>query len=190
MRNNPKYIIVHCTDYSYRLLSDQFKACDGWHKDRGFTVSSLGFFVGYQRLITGGINYQARLDADEGCHCNQQLNGISMNFQSLGICVGFDGDLEMPTALDYDLLQKQIWDWQDQYGITNDKVFFHRHFAIEKTCPGSLITDAWLKNILTRPLPVIPKDTPPTTLCTSDVVQKANWWDTLVAFITNLTNKK
>ncbi len=152
MTNTPKYIIIHCTDYSYQLLRDQFLACNGWHKDRGFPISSLGWYVGYHRLITGDKNYIARQDGEEGAHCNQRLNGISINFQSLGVCIGFDGDIELPLPEHYALLQKQVWDWQDIYGITNDKVFFHRHFATDKTCPGSLLSDAWLTKLLQRPM--------------------------------------
>ena len=172
--NIPRAILIHCTDYSYQKMFDQFTACDGWHKDRGFTLSSLGYYIGYHRLITGDKNYQARLDTDVGCHCNQGIDangnaiqspvpGTSMNFQSLGICVGFDGDIELVTPTQYNLLQNQIWQWQDQYKITNDKVYFHRHFALDKTCPGSLITAQWLKDILTRPLP--PPEVPKINAC-------------------------
>ena len=155
MANEPKAIIVHCTDYSYRLLPDQLKACDGWHRDRGFPVSRLGYFIGYHRLITNDKCYKTREDSEEGAHCNQQENGVSMNFQSLGVCIGFDGDVEFPTPKQYALLQKQIFEWQDTYKIPNERVFFHRHFATEKSCPGSLITNQWLKDLLTRPQPVI-----------------------------------
>ncbi len=157
MKNNPKYIIIHCTDCSYKSIPDQFIACNGWHKDRSFPLSSLGYYIGYQRLITGEKNYQCRLDTDEGAHCNQQLNGLSMNFQSLGICMGFDGDIEFPTPVQHDLLKKQVQEWQDQYGIPNENVYFHRHFATEKTCPGNLITDAWLAAILQRDI-IPPKE--------------------------------
>ncbi len=144
-------------------MADQFVACNGWHRDRAFPVSSLGLFIGYHRLITGGVNYKCRLETDEGSHCNQKEDGVSMNFQSLGVCVGFDGDVEFPTTADYALLQKQIWEWQDFYKIPNDRVRFHRYYAKDKTCPGSLITDQWLKDLLTRPAPV--STTPSSTAC-------------------------
>jgi hypothetical protein len=37
-----------------------------------------------------------------------------------------------------------------------------------KTCPGSLITDAWLKQLLTRPAPVVPSTVIPTQFCTAE----------------------
>lgn len=150
--NNPKYIILHTTDYPRSKLYNQLLACDGWHKDREFPKSSLGYYIGYHRLITGEQNYQTRFDNEEGAHCNQRINGVSLNFQSLGVCVGFDGDIENLTSTEYALLQKQVWSWQDTYNISNENVKFHRFFATEKTCPGSLLTDSWLRVLLLRPL--------------------------------------
>lgn len=189
MKNSPKYILVHCTDYSYSQLFDQRKACEGWHKDRDFPVSSLGSQVGYHVLITGDINYQCRLDEDEGAHCNTVVNGLSMNYQSLGIAIGFDGDIEMPTATQYALLQKQVWAWQDKYNIPNDKVYYHRAFSPSKTCPGSLLDDKWLKTLLTRPKPVITPSKPLETMCIAQeeeikkLKEQLSWFDRIVSAI-------
>ena len=175
MINIPRKIIIHCTDYSYRLMDDQFKACEGWHKDRDFPLSSLGYHIGYHRLITGDKNYQARVDGEEGAHCNQIENGISMNFQSLGVCVGFDGDVEFPTPLQYQLLQEQVWKWQNQYSISNENVVFHRYYSKEKTCPGSLLDEIWLKNLLFRSLPPTLGIKPDSCLNESQKVDKGKW---------------
>lgn len=150
-KNNPKWIFVHSTDHPRSKLPDQFLSCNSWHKDRDFPLSSLNYYIGYHRMITGGKNYQARLDSDVGAHCNQKWEGVSMNFQSLSVCIGFDGDVEYPTKLEEGLLQEQIWKWQDEYKIPNERVVFHRVFYPQKTCPGSLITDKWLKGLLVRP---------------------------------------
>lgn len=153
--NTPKWILIHCTDYPRRVMPDQFAACNGWHKNRDFPVSSLGLYIGYHRLITGGKNYQCREDNEVGAHCNQHSEGKSLNFQSLGVCIGFDGDDELVTDIEYNLLQKQVWDWQEQYKIPNERVVFHRYFSKDKTCPGALLNDAWLKKLLTRPTQVV-----------------------------------
>lgn len=151
--NKPKYILIHTTDVSVKTLYDQFKSVNTYHRDvRDFPISSLGYFVGYHRLITGGKNYKCREDSDVGAHCNQVVDGLSMNFQSCGVCVGFDGDIEPVPTWAYPLLQKQVWDWQDKYKIPNERVKFHRDYATGKTCPGSLITKAWLANLLARPI--------------------------------------
>lgn len=172
--NNPKYLILHCSDVSYSTNPDQLISIDRYHRDeRGFPKSSLNFWCGYHYLITGEKEYQCRADTDEGAHCNQGYDGVkvyqpgtydntkikSMNFQSIGICVGFDGDIEYPTPIQYGLLQKRIWTLQDRYGIPDCNVKFHRDFATSKTCPGSLITDQWLATLLIRPIetPIPPK---------------------------------
>lgn len=156
--NNPKYILVHCSDVSYRISTSQFKSINDYHRDvRGFPMSVDGNYVGYHRLITGGKNIETRHDNEVGAHCNQVKDGLSMNFQSLGVCIGFDGDVEMPTQADAVMLRDQIWAWQDKYKIPTERVLFHRDFAKDKTCPGKLITRAWLEQLIRR-VPKIPMD--------------------------------
>lgn len=153
MVNKPTLILVHCSDIPESASYDQFKMINDYHRDdRGFPKSSLGFYVGYHALVTGGKNYKCKEDTDEGAHCNQSLNGLSINFQSLGICWGGDGDVELPSDIHYKLLQKQIWAWQDKYNISNKNVKFHREFATWKTCPGTKIDQTWLDTLLTRPI--------------------------------------
>lgn len=156
-KNNPSFIIVHCSDVSERDIYNQLKSIDQYHKTRDFDLSKLGYYVGYHALITGGQLYRTRLDEEEGCHCNQNLNGMTMNVQSLGICVGFDGDIEFPNQKHYDLLKEQVLKWQTQHKISNDRVLFHRHFATNKTCPGSLIKQDWLDTLLTSTPVTVPK---------------------------------
>ena len=150
--NKPSSIIIHCSDLPESIF-DQFGGINRYHRDeRLFPISSLGIHVGYHRLVTGDKVYLCRQDNEEGAHCNQTLNGVSMNFQSLGICWGGDGDIELPSKTHYQLLQKTIWGWQDKYNIPNTSVYFHRSFAHDKTCPGSQLTNEWLAALLTRPV--------------------------------------
>lgn len=164
-----KYIVIHDSAVSEKKIFDQFESINAYHRDiRGFPVSSLGIYVGYHALVTGGKNYLCRVDDEIGSHCNQEFDGVniypvntgkalSMNIQSLGVCVGMDGDHEVPTSEHYQLLQKQVWDWQDKYQISNDKVFFHRKFNTGKTCPGNMIDQIWLDKLLERsPIPTAP----------------------------------
>ena len=150
-KNNPKYIVVHCSDVSYKTSTDQLNSINTYHRDqRAFPKSSLGFYVGYHKLITNGKVNQTRLDTDEGGHCNQFKDGVSMNFQSLGICIAFDGDVEIPTPADSTMLRDEIWAWQDKYNIPTEKILFHRDMQPAKTCPGNLITRLWLEQMLFR----------------------------------------
>lgn len=153
MQNNPKKIIVHCSDVSYRVQPDQFNSINSYHRDvREFPKSSLGFFVGYHYLYTGGKEYVCKLETDIGAHCNQQVDGKSLNYQSIGLCLGFDGDIEYPPAKEEELLKKRLLDLMKRYNIKRKDVEFHRAYATDKTCPGSLITDKWLDDILAEPI--------------------------------------
>lgn len=153
-RNEPKWIVIHTSDVATSVLANQFNSINRYHEEQGFPKSSLGIFVGYHRLIDNGKNIHCRLDTDEGAHCNERVDGISMNFQSLGICVSFDGDIEPMKPKDYELLKEQVRSWQDQYDIPDERVKFHRDFKPSKTCPGLLITEAWKQKLLERaPLP-------------------------------------
>lgn len=175
-KNIPKYIVIHCSDVSFRQRYDQLNSINIYHRDeRDFPKSSLGYYVGYHCLITGDKNYKCKEEDEVGAHCNQGFDGktvyptgsgkaLSINYQSLGICIGFDGDIEMPPVTLYKLLQKQIWAWQDKYVIPNENVYFHRYFHSGKTCPGSLIKPQWLIDILKRPEPVTFK--PVENMCT------------------------
>ena len=143
MSNKPKYILVHCTDVSQKVF-DQFKSVNDYHASQDFPLSSLGYFVGYHALITGGKLRMTKEDWEEGAHCNNTVGGLSMNFQSLAVCLGFDGDIEMPEQYMIPLMVGQIQEWQKKFGIPEENVMFHRDFRKDKTCPGSLITREWL----------------------------------------------
>ncbi len=145
MTNVPKYIIVHCTAVSWRKLRDQFFAVNRYHKERGFPESSLGWNGGYHILVSGGKEYRYREDWEEGAHCNTVVDGLSMNFQSLGLGIGFDGDVEMPYPDDLPLAAARIKKWKEKYGIPNDRVHIgpHRRWTPTKTCYGSLLADDW-----------------------------------------------
>lgn len=153
MTNTPRSIIIHCSDVSYQTINDQFTSINNYHRNvRAFPRSSLGYYVGYHVLITGKQLYRCREDREEGAHCNKVRDGISMNFQSLGVCVGFDGDREMPRSEEITLLRAQLLEWQTRYDIPDSEIYFHRDFDSAKTCPGSLVTRDWILALL-HPLP-------------------------------------
>jgi hypothetical protein len=152
--NKPNWILFHCSAAASAALYDQFIMVNQSHLSRGFDKSSLGFYVGYQRLITGGKNYKAREDLEHGDHCNNPApapagaDGKSMNFHSLGVCVGFDGDHERVPSWAVPLLKAQIKEWMKKYKIPIERVQFHRDYNTAKTCPGSLIARPWLESLL------------------------------------------
>lgn len=146
----PKYILVHCSDVSERTIYDQFKSINNYHRDdRQFPVSTKGFYVGYHYLVTGEKVYKCREDWEVGSHCNDKVDGVSMNFQSIGVAWGGDGDTELPSKVHKDLLKGTITRLMEEHNIPLERVKFHCDFDTKgKTCPGSLFTKEYLKGII------------------------------------------
>lgn len=155
MKNNIKYILVHCSDVLSTDIFDQFKSINIYHRDnRFFPESSLGIFVGYNYLITGDKLYKCRENWEIGAHCNDVVDGISMNRQSIGICFGIDGDRELPSDTHLKLFKSLIDGLMIKYDIPLERVKFHRDYDTKgKTCPGTLFTRQYLESII-KPLSV------------------------------------
>lgn len=187
MKNNPKYIILHTSDVSEKTLYNQLSSINAYHRDiKHFSKSSLGYYVGYQWLITGGKEYQCRLDTEEGAHCNSKVDGISLNLQSIGICVGFDGDIELPSAIHRELLADLIKKKMKEYNIPRERVKFHRDFTPSKTCPGSLFTQNYLDSLLYEPPVNQEKE------AKKELIMSNAWvsWDTIIKLIAILKGLK
>lgn len=140
--------MIHCTD----ILSQtphQFESINIYHRDfRNFPKSSLNLYGGYTRLIHQGKLYTYRTDYDEQAHCNDKVDGVSMNFQSIGIAWGGDGDIEMPSAQDLALIRQEVQFYMGKYNISVERVVPHRKYnKTGKTCPGVLLTDDWIRSL-------------------------------------------
>ena len=142
--NKANYIVIHHS--AVKDTGDQFKGINNYHKEQNFPISSLGNYVGYQVLITGGKLYRTRIDEEIGSHTNQIINGKSVNEQSLGICVGFNGDIELPSTIHLNLLKQQVIDWQRKFNIPRERIVGHRFFA-PKSCPGNLFTNQIIESL-------------------------------------------
>ena len=203
MKNNQKYLVMHCSDISRTVLFDQLNSTNNYHKERGFPLSSLNYYVGYHYLYTNDKEYQCRKDDEEGAHCNQGYDGktvyapgtydhdkiTSMNFQSIGLCLGIDGDIEYPSSMQYALLQKRVWALQDKYNIPDENVFFHRFFTGSlKTCPGVLLDKEWLATLLIRPVETSIPPKPVEVRCVAEEAQikalkeQLSWYDKLLSW--------
>lgn len=150
MQNKKKYILVHCSDVRQSTIFDQYESINKYHKEeRDFPLSITGSYVGYHYLITGGKLYTCKQDWEIGAHCNMVKDGLSMNYQALGVCWGGDGDEELPTDEHYKILQKTIKDLMYKHGISINNVMFHRDFDNKgKTCPGALFTRKYLDDMI------------------------------------------
>lgn len=152
-KNTPSYILIHCSDVRTGDMREQLYAIDRYHKERDFPKSRLGWYVGYHGIVQNGVFIRTREDDEIGAHCNQLANGMSVNFQSLGICWAGDGDVEFPDEYDKRAIVFQVEKWMKQYGIPLERVVFHREFTPWKTCPGTLITRSWVRDAFDHSVP-------------------------------------
>lgn len=126
----PKYIIIHHTASSRDNTT--VKDVNAWHKVRNFTLSNLGYYVGYHYLILGtGEIVQTRQDNEVGCHCVAK----NMNFQSIGICLTGNFDIEEPAKEQLDSLTGFITKKLGEFNISRDMVLGHREVSSTE-CPG------------------------------------------------------
>ncbi len=164
MQYTPKWIICHHSGGSdANPLQDSSNytvaQCDEDHKNRDFPKSSLGYYVGYQYVITkDGKVTQCRLDTEEGAHCNQSLGGVSFNRQSIGVMLCGNFDLTLPTKAQETALKALLEQKVKQWGIPVANIVPHRRFAV-KTCFGRRLLDDWAQKLLS-PAVLIDKVTP------------------------------
>jgi N-acetyl-anhydromuramyl-L-alanine amidase AmpD len=126
----PKYIIIHHTASSRDKTT--VKDVNAWHKVRNFTLSNLGYYVGYHYLIlSNGDVVQIRQDFEVGCHCIAQ----NMNFQSIGVCLTGNFETETPSEQQFasltELLERKLKD----FNIPKEKVLGHKEVSSTE-CPG------------------------------------------------------
>lgn len=131
----PKYIVVH---HSAADAPDpQFEAINEWHRQRGFTASRSGKYVGYHVVIEkDGTVQRAREDLERDC------DALGHNFDSLSVCLVGNFDKTDPTTPQILALGKLLADWCSKYTIHPTQIFPHRHFA-SKSCYGSRLENDW-----------------------------------------------
>lgn len=137
MQNNPtKIIIHHSADQS---KGDQFAKINEYHRSLGFPISSLGFFVGYTYLI----NREGKVTKCRN-HEDEQAHTKGLNFDSLGICLEGNFNLEMPTDAQKDALGRLLVELCDEehYDVTD--IYPHRAFR-NTDCYGNNLDNNWAR---------------------------------------------
>lgn len=133
--NQPQKIIVHHTAVAGE--GDQFPGVERYHQSREFPRSSYSFYCGYHRFIEkDGRTIKARADDDEGAHTKGQ------NFNSIGIGLAGNFDLEMPTAKQISNLCGIIDELIQKYQIRAADILPHRYFS-NTSCYGAKLADNW-----------------------------------------------
>jgi len=143
-----KQIIIHHSASSRDKTT--ISAIDAWHKVRDFTLSSLGYYVGYHYVILGdGTVVQTRRDNEMGCHCIP-------NDGKLGICLTGNFDIENPSEAQLGALQPLLNKLTVLYNLDNWAIKGHRELS-STACPGENLFKwilenriSWLKYLINK----------------------------------------
>jgi len=129
----PKQITLHHTASNKGTTLGEV---NDWHRARGFTQSSIGYYVGYHCLILGdGLTIHTRRFNEIGCHCIP-------NEGKIGICLTGNFDLELPNPIQLVALQKLLEEIKQGYNLTDENIFAHCEKS-NTNCPG-LNLKIWL----------------------------------------------
>lgn len=119
-------VILHCAD-TPTGRDIRVNDIDEWHRDRGFSKSSNGKFIGYHWVICiDGTIEMGRLESDIGAHCKGQ------NKDSIGVCLVGRGQYTEHQMISLFYLLGQLC---DGYDLEAKQVFGHCEFNQGKTCP-------------------------------------------------------
>jgi N-acetyl-anhydromuramyl-L-alanine amidase AmpD len=135
--NNRKNMIPNCIviHHSASRPGTTVAEIDAWHKVRGFTLSQLGFYVGYHYVILeDGTCIQTRRDNEIGCH-------TIPNDGKIGICLTGNFMNYPPTQSQLVTLAALSSRIKIDYNIKY--IQGHRDFSITE-CPGDFL----YKNVL------------------------------------------
>lgn len=151
--NFPTEIILH---HSASLV-DNFNSIQSYHIT---DPEHLWENVGYHWVIErGGALKQGRPENYHGAHVKEG----NVNTHSIGICLCGDIDKKLPDEGQIATLKNLLYRISKQYNISPDKVYPHRHYALDasgkpyKSCFGNLLTDNFGSKLLEEELA---KDTP------------------------------
>lgn len=137
MQNRPKKIIIHHS--ADDLKADQFEKINSYHQSLGFPISSLGFYVGYQYLINhNGALRKCRTDTEQGAHTK------GLNYESIGICLEGNFDVENPTSAQKKALAGLLITLCSVYKLDVTDFYLHRDFR-QTACPGLNIDINWVR---------------------------------------------
>lgn len=138
-KNVPEMLIIHHTaDNNPR---DQLANINSWHEQRGFPLSSLGFYVGYHYVINHyGVVTQTRADDEEGAHTHGQ------NFNSIGIALEGNFNMDMPSQAQIVSLKELMRRLADEYGLGVTDIYPHRQYN-STGCYGSLLSNDWCREV-------------------------------------------
>jgi N-acetylmuramoyl-L-alanine amidase len=106
-----------------------FNQINGWHKDKGFFKSRLGFFIGYHYVIGANWIKQARLVEEIGAHAK------GWNEDTIGICLTGNFETEFPNKYQLKELGKLLVGLMADHGLKESDIKLHKEVS-QTACPG------------------------------------------------------
>ena len=139
MKNIVKKIIIHHSADAFP--GNQTGKINEWHKQRNFTYSSLGFWVGYHAIFhKDGTITETRRESEIGCHCR------GLNSTSLGWCLEGHFSVQKPTKEQEERLGRALAFILKKHKLSVMDIDIHRAFSATE-CPGKNIDADWARRI-------------------------------------------
>lgn len=132
----PVRIIWHHTGITSQV--GQFDVVNEHHRNRGFPLSSLGYYVGYHFLIeTDGRIIQARAETEIGAHDQGE------NYGSIGVGLAGNFSVSKPTKEQEESAAKLVDQLLKSWQIPLTRIEPHR-WGDTTECPGTMLGDYWI----------------------------------------------
>ncbi len=124
-----KYLIIHHTATSRDKTT--FEAVKKYHIEKGWED------IGYHWFINGkGELQKGRDEKWVGAHASALKDGVSMNYQSLGVCLAGNFEIEEPSKEQIATLEAVLSDKRAKFGIARTNVLGHQEIPASTACPG------------------------------------------------------
>lgn len=136
----PRRIIWHHT--AADSPTPQFFAINDWHKERGFPISTLGYYVGYHFVIEkDGQVRRARRDDEIGAHDRGE------NADSIGVALVGNFSIGYPTEEQKKSFKRLLRRLMLIHDIPLNAIEPHRRDDATE-CPGTNLPDSWPLGLL------------------------------------------
>lgn len=146
MSNKINWVVLHHSGTSNQVKSKQLKAINKYHKSLWNFKSSLGYYIGYHYFINRkGKVTQTRADSDIGAHCYHH----KMNYNSLGICLQGNFDIEKPEPKQIYALRDLLRRLVRQNSLNKNKIVFHNQYS-NTACPGKNLDLNFIRSLVSK----------------------------------------
>ena len=168
-------LCIHHTAVSHALQATQLYAVNRYHKQNFNMASRTGWYVCYNDFIdVSGTTTHTRDYDEEACAVVGHNCDIQARCDTISVCVAGNFDIEYPTQAERVALVSYIERMRARY--PNIFVTFHNKLQAERTCPGALFTNDYLRGL----------QTPPADLAKTEVERLGKQLDTLRALLARL----